>query len=166
MYCEPQANFPHTAWQPLVQSFIAAYKGGGTMAPPSGSTAIGSMWYKTILQSTTCSGAAQPSGWSTGTDALNWAVVLPSGSSGMKVRTTSNGKVLATTSVNPGLNFGSPSGVQAGSQLIELLDSSGNVVMSGTAGECVSSGCPAGMYNMNFQVVGLKKGSSSASCST
>ena len=136
------------------------------MAPPSGSTAVGSMWYKTVLQSASCSGATQPNGWSTGTDALNWAVVLASGSSGYQVRATSNGKVLSTVKVNPGLNFGSPTGVQAGSQLLELLDSSGKVVMSATAGECVSTGCPAGMYNMNYQVVGLNTGSSSASCTT
>ena len=164
VYCEPGANFPHTAWQPLVQSFISAYKAGGSMAPPSGATAIGAMWYKTMLQGASCSGATEPSGWSTGTDALNWAVVLPSGSSGMKVRATSNGNVLSTVSVNPGLNFGSPTGVQAGSQLLELLNSGGTVVMSATGGECVSSGCPASPYNMNYQVVGLNTGSSTASC--
>ena len=164
MYCEPQANFPHTAWQPLVKSFISAYKSGGTMAPPSGATAVGSMWYKTILQSSTCSGATQPNGWSTGTDSLSWAVVLPSGASGYQVRATSNGKVISTVKVNAGLNFGSPTGVQAGSQLLELLDSTGKVVMSATGAECVSSGCPAGIYNMNYQVVGLSTGSSSASC--
>lgn len=164
MYCSPQANFPHTAWQPLVTSFISAYKSGGTMAPPSGATAIGSMWYKTILQSASCSGAAQPNGWSTGTDSLSWAVVLPSGSSGMQVRLTSNGNVISKVSVNPGLNFGSPTGVQAGAQLLEVLNSAGTVVMSATGGECVSSGCPAGMYNMNYQVAGLSTGSSKATC--
>ena len=163
MYCEPNANYPHTAWQPLVKSFISAYKNGGSMAPPSGATAIGAMWYKTILQSASCSGA-QPNGWSTGMDALHWAVVLPSGSSGMKVRATSNGKVLSTVSVNPGLNFGSATTVQAGSQLLEVLNSAGSVVMSATGGECISSGCPQGFYNMNFQVAGLQTGSQSASC--
>ena len=136
------------------------------MSPPSGATAIGAMWYKTILQSSTCSGATQPNGWSTGSDSLNWAIVLPSGSSGMKVRATSNGNVISTVNVNPGLNFGSPTAVQAGSQLLQLLNSAGTVVMSATGGECVSSGCPAGMYNMNYQVVGLNSGSSGASCTT
>ena len=67
--------------------------------------------------------------------------------------------------MNPGLNFGLPTGVQAGAQLLELLDSAGTVVMSATGGECVSSGCPAGMYNMNYQVAGLSTGSSGATCS-
>lgn len=166
MYCSPQADFPHTAWQPLVESFIKAYKNGGSMAPPSGATAIGSMWYKTILQDADCSGATQPDGWSTGTDSLTWAIVLPSGSSGMTVRLTSNGNVISTVSVNPGLNYGSPTGVQAGAQMLELLNSGGSVVMTATNGQCVSSGCPAGIYNMNYQVVGLSNGGSSASCSS
>ena len=135
------------------------------MYPPSGATAIGTLWYKTILQDASCSGATQPNGWSTGTDSLTWAVVLPSGSSGMKVRLTSNGAVISTVSVNAGLNYGSPTGVQAGAQMLQLLNSAGTVVMTATGGECVSSGCPAGMYNMNYQVLGLSSGSGSASCS-
>lgn len=135
------------------------------MYPPSGATAVGTLWYKTILQDASCSGATQPNGWSTGTDSLTWAVVLPSGSSGMKVRLTSNGAVISTVSVNAGLNYGSPTGVQAGAQMLQLLNSAGTVVMTATGGECVSSGCPAGMYNMNYQVLGLSSGSGSASCS-
>lgn len=166
MYSSPEAAFPHAAWQPLVTSFIEAYKAGGTMAPPSGATAVGSMWYKTILQDASCPGATPPSGWSTGTDSLTWAIVLPSGSSGMKACLTSNGSVISTVSVNPGLNFGSPTGVQAGAQMLQLLDSAGNVVMTATGGECISSSCPAGMYNMNYQVVGLSADGGSASCSS
>lgn len=84
----------------------------------------------------------------------------------MKVRLTSNGNVISTVSVNPGLNFGSPTGVQAGAQMLELLNSVGSVVMTATNGQCVSSGCPSGMYNMNYQVVGLSNGGGSASCSS
>ena len=135
------------------------------MAPPSGATAVGSMWYKTILQDSSCSGATLPNGWSTGTDSLTWAVVLPPNASGMKVRLTSNGYVIATTVVNPGLNFGSPTGVQAGTQILQLLNSAGTVVMTATGGACVSAGCPLGLYNMNYQVVGLTNGAAGASCS-
>lgn len=165
LYCEPQAAFPHTAWQPLVTSFIAAYKSGNSMAPPSGATAVGAMWYKTILQDADCSGTTAPDGWDTGSDSLSWAIVLPSGSSGMRVRATSNGVVISTVSVNSGLNFGSPTGVQAGAQMLELLNSAGTVVMTATDGACVSSGCPLGMYNMNYQVVGLSHGGGDAICS-
>ena len=164
-YCAPQSSFPHTAWQPLVTSFINAYKSGGGMAPPNGATAVGSMWYKTILQSSSCSGATLPDGWSTGTDSLTWAVVLPSNAYGMKVRLTSNGHVISTVNVNPGLNFGSPAGVRAGTQLLQLLNAAGTVVMTATGGACVSAGCPLGLYNMNYQVVGLSNGAAGASCS-
>ncbi len=125
------------------------------MAPPSGTPAIGAMWYKTILQGASYCGATQPQGFSQGRDALNWAVVLPAGSSGMQVRATSNGVVLQTVGVYPGLNYGSPAGVQAGVQTLQLLDAGKNVVMTSTTGMSVSSGCPDGIYNMNYQVVGL-----------
>ena len=83
----------------------------------------------------------------------------------MKIRATSNGAVISTVNVNAGLNFGSPTGVRAGAQMLELLNSAGTVVMTATSGSCVSSGCPDGMYNMNYQVVGLSDGGGSAVCS-
>ena len=134
------------------------------MAPPTGATAVGAMWYKTLLQDATCSGATQPDGWANGTDSLTWAVVLPAGSTGMKVRATSNGAVISTVAVNPGLNFGAPTGVQAGAQMLQLLNSAGAVVMTATGGACVASVCPAGMFNMNYQVAGLSAGGGNASC--
>ena len=78
----------------------------------------------------------------------------------MQVRAISNGVVVQNTTVYPGMNWGSPSGVQAGVQALELVDASGNVVMSGASGKCVEQGCPDGIYNMNYQVVGLDEGSS------
>jgi len=136
------------------------------MKPP-GITPVGAMWYKTILQSAVCPPkVAQPEGFNTGTDSLNWAVVIPAGSSGMQVRAISNGITLQTAAVSPGLNWGSPTGVQAGAQVLQVLDKSGNIVMSATGGKCVSAGCPDGIYNMNYQVVGLASGASSGgSCS-
>ncbi len=127
------------------------------MAPPSGTTAVGLMWYKTISQNETCS-STQPTGWDEGTDSLNWAIVLAAGSSGMQIKAISNGAVLETVGVNPGLNFGSPHGLQYGAQMLQLVDSGGNVVMSTGQGACVSSDCPDGIYNMNLQVVGLVEG--------
>jgi len=164
-----QASWPHTGWQPLIASFIKAWKAGGTsssMVPPPNTQAVGAIWYKTILQTATCpNNAPQPQGWDTGSDSLNWAIVVGTGYSGMKVRAISNGVVLQTANVYPGMNWGSPSGVQAGVQRLELVDSTGKVVMSATGGKCVSSGCPDGIYNMNFQVVGLGNGNGfSGSC--
>lgn len=73
----------------------------------------------------------------------------------MQVRATSNGEVLQMTRVYPGLNFASPDGVRAGKQMLELLDAGGKVIMSAGTGSNVSSSCPDGIYNMNYQVVGL-----------
>ena len=127
------------------------------MSPPSETIAVGLMWYKTISQNETCP-STQPTGWNEGTDSLNWAVVLAAGSSGMRISAISNSVVLQNVGVNPGLNFGSPHGLQYGAQMLQLLDSSGNVVMSTGKGACVSSDCPNGIYNMNLQVVGLVEG--------
>lgn len=127
------------------------------MAPPSGDTAVGLMWYKRISQNETCP-STEPTGWDEGTDSLNWAVVLAAGSSGMRISAISNGVVLQNVGVNPGLNMGSPHGLHYGAQMLELLDSGGNVVMSTGKGACVSSNCPDGIYNMNLQVVGLVEG--------
>lgn len=77
----------------------------------------------------------------------------------MKVRAISNGVVLQEVSGWPGMNWGSPSGVQAGVQRLEVVDGSGNVVMVATGVKCVDAGCPDGIYNMNYQVVGLVDGS-------
>ena len=160
-----QDTNPHQAWQPIITSFINAFKSGGTastMVPPS-DTPVGAMWYKGILQSATCP-ESKPSGFDTGTDAINWAVVLPAGSSGMQIRATSNGNELATVDGKPGLNMGAPGGVQAGEQRLEVLDAGGNVVLVATNGRCVSSGCPDGVYDFNYQVVGLQAAGVATGC--
>ena len=162
-----QTHSPHTAWQPLITSFIRAWKAGGlasSMPPPSGVPAVGAIWYKTILQNTTCSKDGQdmywekPEGFETGTDSLNWAVILPAGSSDLRIQAISGNVVLSTVEAGPGLNFNSPNGEQAGEQRLELLDAGGNIVMSTTGGRCVEADSPDGMYNMNYHVVGLTQG--------
>jgi hypothetical protein len=131
------------------------------MAPPSGQIAVGALWYKTILQSAECAGDAtqgyylKPDGYETGTDSLNWAIVLQSGLSGYKVRAISNGATLNTWAVSAGLNHGHVTGVQAGSQSLQLLNAAGTVVMGASGGGCVSDGCPEAIWNMNYQVIPL-----------
>jgi glucan endo-1,3-alpha-glucosidase len=97
----------------------------------------------------------KPGGFAVGKDALNWAVVVPAGSIGMKVRLTSNGVVISTVGVVPGLNYGATAGVKAGAQKLELLDANGKVVLSAVNGRPVSTGCPGGIYNMNYVVLPL-----------
>jgi glucan endo-1,3-alpha-glucosidase len=132
------------------------------MAPPGGSICIGALWYKTTLKSTKCSTfnlvgssntqLAKPDNFGAGTDTLNWALVLAAGTTGYSVRTISNGRILDTQSIKPGLNYGSNVGVEAGAQSMQILDASGKVVLAADAGRNVSSGCPDGIYNMNYVV--------------
>lgn len=51
--------------------------------------------------------------------------------------------------------MGEAFGVQAGGQSLQLLNADGGVVMTAGGGAGVSAGCPDGVYNMNYQVVGL-----------
>jgi hypothetical protein len=85
----------------------------------------------------------------------------------MQVRGISNNNVLQTVDVYAGMSFGSFNGVQAGTQFLELLDSNGNVVMATGQGGCVATNCPDGLYNMNYQVLGLVQGGNGGSgCSS
>lgn len=158
-----QADAPHTGWQPLISSFIQAFKGGSSsleMTPVSGDWA-GALWYKTMLQSSQCpnEGISQytvkPDGWEAGSDALNWAIVLPAGTIGYSVRFISNGVEIGVYDLVDGLNYGEVLGVQAGYQSMELLDASGSVVTGASGGRCVSAECPDCIYNMNPQVIAL-----------
>lgn len=81
----------------------------------------------------------------------------------MQVRGISNGNVLQTVNIYPGMSYGSFNGVQAGTQFLELLDSGGNVVMATGQGGCVATNCPDGLYNMNYQVLGLVQGGNGGS---
>lgn len=107
-----ETSWPHKGWQPVISSFIAAYKAGATsaseMVPPTGSTAVGAMWYRSILKDAVCANdpLGKPSGWEAGEDAVNYAVVLPAGTSGSSIRTSSDGKQLQTVGAVGGLNYG------------------------------------------------------------
>lgn len=122
---------------------------------PSSGTAVGAIWYKDIMQSSVCSSDTKPAGFSQGADDVNWSVVLASSASGYQVRIISNGIVLQTVTVSPGLNSGKAGGIKPGPQVMQLLDNTGRVALTAQGGKQVSSGCPDGIFNMNYQVVGL-----------
>ncbi|CAM1506137.1 Fc.00g057780.m01.CDS01 [Cosmosporella sp. VM-42] len=150
------SSVPHSAWQPLIRSFIRAYKAGqpaSAMTTSSG-TVLGAIWYKNILQSSSCPNDSKPQGFSAGTDAVNWAIVVSQSNLGYRVRVTSNGAVMATTALSAGLNYGTTS-INAGAQVVQVIDSSNKVILTAQGGRDVSGGCPDGIYNMNYQVVGL-----------
>ena len=159
-------EWDHSGWQPLIASFIAAWKAdepATSMAPPSGTPAIGALWYKTILDSSTCpvsdsaliaNYSLPPDGFDTGTNQLNYAVVIEAGATGYSLEAYSNGVELGSVNLVPGLNYGAFSGAQAGYQQLYLWNN-GAVVLSATTGRCISAGCPDCIYNMNPQVVAL-----------
>ncbi|KAE9964512.1 hypothetical protein BLS_008270 [Venturia inaequalis] len=90
VYTPPGLAAPHTAWQPLITSFINAFKSNlsATAMTPATGDAVGALWYKPIMQNTKCANEslggfyAKPAGFNKTTDQLNWAIVLPPGAEG------------------------------------------------------------------------------------
>jgi glucan endo-1,3-alpha-glucosidase len=78
------------------------------MAPPEGERAVGAMRYRSMLKDASCEGdpLGKPSGWEAAVDAVNYAIVLPAGASGMQIRTSSGETELQTVDVVGGLNYG------------------------------------------------------------
>lgn len=162
-----QALAPHTGWLALIGSFAEAFREGAAgkegMRPFGEEVATGALWYKTILQGTTCAlegrgGVyAKPDGWESGEDVLDWAVVVGEGAEGegWAVRLVSGGVEVGREGLVAGMNYGKVGGVRAGWQRMEVVDGEGAVVAVAAGGRCVSEGCPDCIYNMNPQVVGL-----------
>lgn len=73
----------------IVHWCLQSWEATTQMVPQSPKIAVGSLWYKTILQSSVCPINAKnrytekTDGWDAGTDALNWAAVLPQNPKGM-----------------------------------------------------------------------------------
>ncbi|PYH94657.1 putative glucan endo-1,3-alpha-glucosidase agn1, partial [Aspergillus ellipticus CBS 707.79] len=158
-----QEFWPHKAWQPLVASFIDAYKNGKKpteMAPQSGQV-VGAMWCKTILVDSVDCGyesAVQfdekPDGLDNGADDVWWSIILsPDAGTGWKYLVS--GEEDHENALSPGFNWGSSAGKVAGAQRLQVLNPSGDVVMSATGGLYVDTGCPNLIYNSNYQVIGL-----------
>lgn len=151
----------HTGWQPLIASFIAAFKARGSassMNPPGSPPVVGAIWYKTILQTSTCANnAPKPAGFEEGTDSLNWAMVLPASSAaqGWSAVAYSENTQIGKWDLKAGLNYGAAAGLRAGRTILEVRDGAANLIKVVAGGRCVSSDCPDGIYNMNPQVVGL-----------
>lgn len=149
-------TIPHTGWQSLISSFIKAFKAGSknvsAMTPTNGKFA-GALWYRGVL--TSCSGD-KPRGAGAARDAVNYAVVLPAGSSGHSIRVTSGGQLLAMQSVSAGLKYNSVPGMKTGAQKIELVDGSGNVVASASGSVNVGTSPTNGFCNYNYYVSGLQ----------
>lgn len=132
------------------------------MLPPDNSfPAAGALWYKPMVQSVICAtGVPQPRGFDQGRDALNWAIVVPS--AGTYIRLISDGEEIHVTNLTAGLNFGSPVGLQAGSQVLQLRKPRNSTALEVCqGGGDVLDGCGLGFYDFNYRVAGLGSGQSS-----
>ncbi|KAI9823828.1 MAG: hypothetical protein M1819_001129 [Sarea resinae] len=146
-YYDTQAKVPHNGWGGLLKSFIQAFKEGSSAAGmTTPGLAVGTLWYKTILQDVTCPNEGtslynnKPDLFTSGEDQLNWAVFVPE--QGYTLRGYSNGILIGTNDLGPGLNYGAFTGVQPGQQRMELALADGNVEMIASGGQCISSECP------------------------
>ena len=135
-----EIGWSHTGIQPLIQSFIAAFKANqpaSAMRPISGQSYTGAIWYKTILNDAVCpvNGAPslKPDGFDTARDTVNWAVVVPAGET-VTVRVTTGGVVTQSLSVGSGLQYGSAP-AHAGEQKLEILRGS-TVAATAAGGRC------------------------------
>lgn len=141
-------DWPHFAWQPLIKSFISAYKGNGQFAPVDGASATGAMWYRTVLKTASCT---KPSGWESALDSVNYAIVFNGDVSGKTIKVTSNGQVLSEVAAKPGLNYAAVEGMRLGGQKVEIVKN-GQVISTAvsTADVDNNSGC-----YFNYKVVGF-----------
>jgi glucan endo-1,3-alpha-glucosidase len=149
-------GFDHTGWQQLLSPFIKAYKSGtatsGSQILPPGSAPVGSLWYRTLLTSASCSPSIQ--NYQQGQDTINYAVLLPS--NGYTIKVYSNNGLIGSFAGTTGLNYRAVPGLSIGSgQYIQILNSAGSVVASATGTKQVSAQSSNATCNWNYEVVGL-----------
>ncbi|KAL7821817.1 glycoside hydrolase family 71 protein [Trichoderma gracile] len=149
-------GFDHTGWQQLVTPFIKAYKSGtatsGSQILPPGSVPVGSLWYRTLLKSASCSSSIQ--NYQQGQDTVNYAVLLPS--NGYTIKVYSNSKLIGSFAGTTGLNYGAVPGLSVGGgQYIQVVNSAGSVVASATGTKQVAAQSSNSVCNWNYEVVGL-----------
>ncbi|KAK2773607.1 glucan endo-alpha-glucosidase agn1 [Colletotrichum kahawae] len=171
-----QKMFDHTALQPLIASFNHAFKSrteSSSMTPQNGAVAVGAMWHRPMTDDAVCNPVVEtiytsrPSGSDDyySRNMAYWSVVLKSGlPSGYKISTQAGEKEHMQV-LTSGLNYGNGAGnIQAGIQTMKILDPSGKTIMSARSKRCVFSGCPQGIYNMNYLVTAFEDGTSESTC--
>jgi glucan endo-1,3-alpha-glucosidase len=147
------STYPHYAWQPLITSFINAYKSGldaSQMRPPSGDP-IGAMWYHPNLMN--CTGHENISGSGSAQDAVNYAVVMPADTTGMEIIVTSGGTQIDQRLLQPGLNYASVAPMLPGLQRVEIISGGNTTIMAATSFVDVPE--TSDMCNFNYFVEGL-----------
>ncbi|TFB02978.1 Glucan endo-1,3-alpha-glucosidase agn1 [Trichoderma ghanense] len=149
-------GFDHTGWQQLVTPFIKAYKSGTATSDsqilPPGSAPVGSLWYRTLMKSASCSSSIQ--NYQQGQDTVNYAVILPS--DGYTIKVYSNNKLIGSFAGSTGLHYGAVPGLSVGGgQYIQVVNSAGSVVASATGTKQVAEQSSNATCNWNYEVVGL-----------
>ena len=148
-------GYNHTAWQAILAPFIAAYKAGKTDATDVTSFGefAGAFWYRPLLRDAKCAGdgLGRPQGAENARDQINIAVLLPSNTTGVTMRVTSGGNVVADLATTTGLNMAGVA-INTGAQKVELVDASGKVLGAGSSTQDVVSDTSS-TCNFNYQVV-------------
>jgi glucan endo-1,3-alpha-glucosidase len=154
-------GYDHSGWQSVLPSLIAAYKAGArdvsALVPTGNAAAQGAFWYRTLLKSAACSAdpLGKPSGWENAQDVLNYAVLLPAGTNGVRINFFSGGQRIGSFAGVAGLNYGMVDGIMVGDQSMQVVDANGNVIMTATGPAAVTADTN-GLCNFNYQVAALK----------
>jgi glucan endo-1,3-alpha-glucosidase len=160
-------GFNHKGWLQVISPFISAYKAGATDVSQmvvsstnssSDSLINGSIWYRTLLTTASCSSGIQ--NYEQALDAMNFAIILPQSNTTVYTITVhSNGQQIGSFAGKSGLNWQTVLGLQAGkasSQVVRVVDSSGNIVASAVGTKDVfSQSNDSTLCNWNYEVVGL-----------
>jgi hypothetical protein len=152
-----QEEHPHEGWQPLVASFIDAFKNGADasgMRPGNKKQVVGSMWHHEFLTTSECTSdeLGKPSGHGAARDTVNWAVVIGDDLVNHSVQVWSGGEMIAKDPLVPGLNYKAVPNVRVGEQVIQVVDAEGVVLAeAGRSTKGISQNAP-GLCNYNFQV--------------
>lgn len=165
---------PHKAIQPILSSFITAFKSGASsqeMAPPGNARAAGSLWFKPILANTSCPQdndlhSGKPDGYEVAVDVSSWAVVVSDNGGNMTLHGFSDGEEIGSADLVAGLNFGNFSAMREGPQCMEVRSEHGGLVAVAKGGRNVTSDCPDGIYNLNPQILQLVSDDSVGGCAS
>ncbi|KAJ7772793.1 glycosyl hydrolase family 71-domain-containing protein [Mycena olivaceomarginata] len=143
----------HTALLSIIGPFAVAFanrRSAGQMMPQGSSEwAVGALWYKTIMQGTSCPNGDHPDGWTKGNDDLSWGLVLRAGrdTSQYRLYLFSGSSIALHTGFKDGLNFGTTP-ISPGVQRMELYDGQ-TLIYEAKGPREVHSDCPDGIFNMN-----------------
>lgn len=125
---------------------------------PSGDGPIGALWYRGDLAP--CDTGLRGSGAAINSD--NYAVVLPPTTEWTSIQASSGDQVLSQVLAHKGFKYNAVGGMATGSQKLEILYQSGNVITSASSKVDVSYGPRGGFClvllgfcNFNYYVAGL-----------